>query len=198
MNRRDAIKQTALIMGFAVSASAASAVLAGCEVEQGVSWKPAFLTPKQASSVAEIAERIIPKTTTPGAKDVLVDRFIDVMLEKYLKKAEVSQFMTGLAEVDSKSMAAHNKAFVDLSDDEKDGILKTMAGEASEMIKNRKPSGNAAPPAKPFFTAVKELSILGYFSSEEVGKNVLAYDPIPGGYQNCIPLEQNGGVNWSG
>lgn len=211
------------MMGMAVSASAASAVLAGCEVEQAVSWKPTFLTTKQVNLVAEVAERIVPRTSKmpekidmmadslqqgmdeepkpiiiPGAKDVKVERFIDVLLEKYMKKAELTQFMAGLADVDKKSMDKHSKAFIDLSDEEKDGILKAMASEASEIIKNQQPSEGGTPPPKPFFVAVKELSLLGYFSSEEVGKTVLAYDPIPGGYENCIPLEQNGGVNWSG
>lgn len=192
MNRRDAIRQTALIMGYAVSASAASAVLAGCEVEQGDGWKPSFLNPEEAKLVAEIAERIVPRTTTPGAKDVYVDRFIDTMLANFMKEKEVSIFKEGLKDIDARSQSSHNDSFVSIPDKDKDAILTTLAAEAKASMKGKDPK---AP--KPFFSEIRSLSYLGYFSSEKVGKEVLAYDPVPGGYQNCIPLEQNGGVNWA-
>jgi len=187
MNRRDAIKQTALIMGYAVSASAVSAVVAGCEVNQEPSWTPAVLSQEQSDMLAEITERILPRTTTPGAKDVYVHRFIDVLLDKYMPKDEVDQFIKGLDSVNTKSQAAYQKPFIDLSDENKDAILTDLHAEAEKM--GRTPT--------PFFNAVKELTLVGYFTSEKVGKEVLNWDPVPGKYDNCIPLEQNGGVNWA-
>ncbi len=50
---------------------------------------------------------------------------------------------------------------------------------------------------KTFFSMAKGLIVTGYMLSEEVGTKHLAYDPIPGNYDGCIPLEQNGGLNWS-
>ena len=40
------------------------------------------------------------------------------------------------------------------------------------------------------FLRVRELTIVGYFTSETVGKTVLHYDPIPGRYDGCIPLAE--------
>jgi len=46
--------------------------------------------------------------------------------------------------------------------------------------------------AVPFFKMLKDLTYEGYFTSEKVGKEVLRFDPIPGSYQGCIPLEDVG------
>ena len=50
---------------------------------------------------------------------------------------------------------------------------------------------------KTFFHQIKELTLLGYFTSEPVGKNVLHYDPIPGRYDGCIPLSEVGNKSWT-
>jgi hypothetical protein len=50
---------------------------------------------------------------------------------------------------------------------------------------------------KTFFHLVKELTLLGYFTSEPIGKNVLHYDPIPGRFDGCIPLAEVGNVSWT-
>ncbi|MEM8909460.1 MAG: gluconate 2-dehydrogenase subunit 3 family protein [Bacteroidota bacterium] len=48
----------------------------------------------------------------------------------------------------------------------------------------------------PFYRTLKELTLLGYFASEEVGENILKYDPIPGSYSGCVPLADIG-IAWS-
>ncbi|MEL6254801.1 MAG: gluconate 2-dehydrogenase subunit 3 family protein [Bacteroidota bacterium] len=197
MNRRDAIRQTALIMGYAVSASAASAVMAGCEVSQEPDWQPAFLSPEQANLVAEISERIVPRTTTPGAKDVFVDRFIDAMLGGYMKQKDVDAFMKGLADIDKRSQDKHQKPFASIPDADKDAILTDLATEAEEKMKELGQLNRDSKMPKHFFIAAKELALLGYFSSEKVGKEVLKWDPVPGQFQGCIPLSDTGGVSWT-
>jgi len=47
-----------------------------------------------------------------------------------------------------------------------------------------------------FYRSIKSMAIWAYFSSEEIGKNVLAYDPIPGTYEPCIPVSEVGN-RWS-
>jgi gluconate 2-dehydrogenase gamma chain len=69
MNRREALKQTTLILGYAVSAPVAAAMLNGCKAKPQLNYKPVFFDEEQAALLAEIAETILPKTSTPGAKD---------------------------------------------------------------------------------------------------------------------------------
>lgn len=197
MNRREAIRQTALLMGYAVSASAAAGVMAGCEVEQKENWTPKYISSEEASLIAEISERIIPRTDTPGAKDVGVHKFIDIMLGEYLKPKEVEAFKAGLADVERRCRETYSKAFVDVSDREKDAIISTLASEAEAKMKAMGPLNRDSKMPKDFFIMAKELSLLGYFSSEKVGKEVLNYLPVPGGYSGCIPLSETNGVSWA-
>ena len=69
IDRREALKRTAMLMGGALSSSAIAGVLQGCTAQPELNWQPKFLTEDQGRLVAEVAERIIPKTDTPGAKD---------------------------------------------------------------------------------------------------------------------------------
>lgn len=184
-------------MGYAVSASAASAVMAGCEVSQEASWQPSFLSPEQANLVAEISERIVPRTSTPGAKDVFVDRFIDVLLGNYMKQEDVDAFMEGLTDIDKRSQDQHQKPFASIPDADKDAILTKLATEADEKMKALGQLNRDSKMPKHFFIAAKELALLGYFSSEKVGKEVLKWDPVPGQFQGCIPLSDTGGVSWT-
>jgi hypothetical protein len=45
--------------------------------------------------------------------------------------------------------------------------------------------------------STRDYTIFGYYSSEKVGKEVLNYDPIPGGFDPCVPLDELGGKSWS-
>ena len=48
-----------------------------------------------------------------------------------------------------------------------------------------------------FFYQLKELTVVGYFTSETVGKTVLHYDPVPGRFDACVPIAEVGNVNWT-
>jgi len=186
MKRRDAIKRTALIMGYAVSASAIAGVMGGCQADKALDWTPKFLSATQQKTLSEATERILPKTKTPGAKDVMVDRFIDELMHFIYKPEESKAFSDGLDKLEADAQAAHNSSFADLEDAKKDALL-TTAMNAAKAEKEKNP--NAEIP--PFFSSLKQLTFLGYFNSEEIGEKVLAYDPVPGTYQGCIPLEGN-------
>ncbi|MEM6805619.1 MAG: gluconate 2-dehydrogenase subunit 3 family protein [Bacteroidota bacterium] len=197
MNRREAIRQTALLMGYAVSASAVAGVMAGCEVEQTDSWSPSYMSPLEARNLTELSERIVPRTTTPGAKDVGIHQFIDIMLGEYLKEKEVVAFKAGLADLEKRSQSAHQKSFDSISDEEKDAIITELANEAEAKMKAMGPLNRDSKMPKDFFIMAKELSLLGYFSSEKVGIEVLDFLPVPGAYSGCIPLSETKGVNWA-
>lgn len=184
MNRREAIKRTALMMGAAVSASTVAAVLDGCApAGSGMEWVPQFLDAPQAGIVSAIAERIIPRTDTVGAQDVGVPEFIDRMYGQYLNEQEKQLLTAGLAQTEADSQAAHQKAFTSLSGEQQDELLKKMATSEGEP--------------QAFFRKMRELTLTGYFTSEKVGKEILHYDPIPGAYKGCVPITETGNVNWT-
>ena len=80
MDRREALKRTAWIMGGAVSAPAHMGILKGCAAKPTIDWTPVFLSSDQGTLISQVAEIIIPKTDTPGAIVVCVDWFIDQIL----------------------------------------------------------------------------------------------------------------------
>ena len=187
IDRREALRRTALLLGGAISAPTLAAVLAGCETpdtgERG--WEPRALTREQAALVAAIAEQIIPETDTPGARAAGVHRFIDTMLAGYYSADEREAFLAGLAEVDARANIASGRAFVRLSPAEQWAVLAPLDAAAYR---------GATP--RPFFRTLKELTLLGYYSSEIGATRELKYARVPGRFEGCVPFATVGRA-WS-
>ena len=78
LTRRDALKRAAVFLGVAISPSILNGVLRA-QLAAAAPAKPRFLSASQFGTVTTIAERILPRTDTPGALDVGVPAFIDLM-----------------------------------------------------------------------------------------------------------------------
>lgn len=173
--------------GYAVSASLMTAYLQGCQpAAPSLDWEPGFLNADQAKQLAAAVDAIFPKTDTPSASEVGVHQFIDLMLTDCADEEEQNGFVAGLAQLDEDSKAAYGKAYAACSADQQLELLNKMNQEA----------GSAQTGERPFILTLKQMVLMGYFTSEEVGTNVLAYDPIPGNYDGCIPLSDVG-ATWA-
>lgn len=193
MDRREAIKRTAWIMGGVVSAPAIMGILKGCKAEPKLDWTPQFFSKEQAPLISEVAEIIIPKTDTPGAKDVGVPGFIDIILKDVYSKEDQDRFMAGLKEFDDGAKAAYGDLFMDLEPDQQQEYVKKVHDEAIKVEQTTQPA-----PKRPFILMTKELTMLGFFTSEPGATQVLQYDPVPGAYKGCIPLSEAGnGKTWA-
>lgn len=173
MNRRDAVKQVAILVGGALSVPAVAGILQGCEADTRPDWIPEFFSIEQSDLVAEIAELIIPATDTPGAKDVLVHRLIDKLFVVHFPKAEQDHFLAGLDAINQ----VGGKPFLSLDKQTQTSIL--LQAEQDE----KKQTG------KPFMRMMKELTLLGYFTSEAGASQVLEYLHIPGNFEGCVPMK---------
>ncbi len=180
MNRRDALRRTALLMGSAISASAMTGLLSGCQPDKSISWKPAYFSPEEGDIVMHITERIIPKTTTPGANDAGVHTFIDKMMAEFYGDKEKKAFKDGLKRVAADSDSDYHKDFTSLTPEQQDALLKKYDQEAFDQSKTEGSDPH-------FFRTMKELTLLGFFSSEIGATEVLRYEPSPGAYNGCIP-----------
>jgi len=200
IDRREAIRRVALLMGGAVSAPALLGVLAGCSAEPDTDpeseWKPTFLTQAQVALVAEVVEIMIPRTNTPGAKDVGIPAFIDKMLKDAYPKEEQTRFVAGLADFEAQAKREHGRAFLELEPALRAALVKQVHDPAVEV--ERKATLPVAERGRPFILMAKELTMLGYFTSEPGATQVLQYRPVPGAYHACIPLKQAGkGKTWA-
>lgn len=193
MDRRDALKRTALLMGGMVSAPAIMGVLKGCTAKPGIDWKPEFLTQDQASVVSTVSEIIIPRTDTPGAKDAGVPSFIDQMLKEVYSAEDQKLFTDGLAAFNEEAKKAYDEEFSDLDEEDQAALVKKLHDAAIEVEKTTDPA-----PKRPFILQMKELTMLGFFTSEVGATQVLQYLPVPGAYKGCVPLSEAGnGKTWA-
>jgi gluconate 2-dehydrogenase gamma chain len=180
MNRREALERTALIMGTALTPGLGTVILNGCRPEVELNWNPSFLSVQEAKITGQIADRIIPQTETPGALDVGVDQFIDKMLNEVYSTDDGISFKSGIENINNISKEEFGKEFVKISPDQKDALLKK-----SESSGDR------------FFKIAKELTLIGYFTSEEGMRLNFEYRPVPGEYKECVPYSP-GDKTWIG
>jgi gluconate 2-dehydrogenase gamma chain len=192
IDRREALRKTALLMGAAVSASALSGILQGCKAAPELTYTPSFFTEDQARIVMEVAEIIIPKTDTPGAKDAGVPGFIDLMLKDCYKKEDQDRFIAGLTAFDEEAKKAYGDSFIYCKPEQQvELVTKIHAAALAEAKENKEAK-------RPFILMAKELTLLGFFTSEPGATQVLQYIAVPGSYKGCIPLAEAGnGKTWA-
>jgi gluconate 2-dehydrogenase gamma chain len=188
MDRREALKRTAWIMGGAVSAPAILGILKGCTAKPTLDWKPVFLSNEQGALVSEVAEIIIPKTDTPGAKEVGVPGFIDQMVNECFAKEDQDKFLDGLKSFDEAAKKEHGDSFMDLDAEQQAAFVKKLHDAAI----------NSEETERPFILTLKELTMLGFFTSEVGASQVLQYNAVPGSYKGCVPVSEAGnGKTWA-
>lgn len=170
MNRREAVQRVALMMGGVLAAPLMAGVM-GQVTNTGLSI---IVSAEQEAFLAEVADIIIPTTDTPGAKAAGVEKFIVRVMRDCYKKEDQDKFYAGLAKLDADSQAKFGKGFTNLDVTQKNEMVKLSTVND-----------------KPFFQRMKELTVTGYFTSEIGATKALAYLPIPGKFEGCIPLKPN-------
>lgn len=196
MNRRDALRKTGLLAGSAVAAPSLFSLLQACSQTPRLGWIPQFLNEDQAQFISSFVDTILPKTETPGALDVKTDMFLDLVYAKTYSPEGQAKVKADIDQFNANCKANYGKVFAELTVEDQTACLKNH--EANTATFNRGVWGTAVGEQKPvaFYRQLKSQAMWGYFSSEEIGKNVLSYDPIPGEYKGCIPVSEVGKV-WS-
>ncbi len=193
IDRREALKRTAWLLGYAVTGSAMGGVLSGFRAARALDWSPTFFSIDQAAVLSEMAEHLLPKSSTPGAKDVLVNRFIDGIMKDYFSPEEQQAFAKGLDDFEADTKRTTGKSFVDAAAADRDAMFRKYEAQ-SPAVPPTIWGGQitAQVPPLTFYRQFKQLVLLGYYTSEEVGKHILVYDPVPGRFDGCIPLSDVG------
>lgn len=191
IDRREALRRTGLLLGGALSATTIAGVLAGAgspALGWGAEAKNRVLTPEQAELVSTVAEHIIPATDTPGARAAGVERFIDTMLAEYYPAAERQRFLGGLADLDDRAHIAYGKQFLRSTPAQQRTLLDALDHETFVT-----PARSHAPA---FFRMFKELTVVGYYTSQIGATRELKYSRVPGRFQGCVPFKTIGRA-WS-
>lgn len=196
MNRRDALKKSALALGAAAGAPTLLSLLQACAKQDRLTWTPVFLKEDQAVFISSFVDFLLPKTETPGGLDVKADIFLDLMYAKTYDEAGQQNVVSEIEKFNSDCKAKYGNVFAELSSEDKAVCFQEHEANSPKFPKNV--WGTAVGPREPvgFYRGLKSSVLWAYFSSEEIGKNVLNYDPIPGEYLGCIPLAEVGNT-WS-
>jgi gluconate 2-dehydrogenase gamma chain len=195
MNRRKALQRTALALGYTISAPLAAAVLNGCRAKPEVTFVPKFFTEDQARLVSALAETILPRTDTPGAIDAGVPGFIDDMVATVYSAEQQKNFSVGLAAFDELARTEIGDHFIDATPEQQLAFVKTtntalLTGNDASQSEGWWAAGTGK--SKPFFLEMKELTVLGFFTSEAGATQVLQYKQVPGPFKGCVPLSDVG------
>ncbi len=189
MNRREAVKAIGVLLGSAVTPSVARAIHAGYRTPApGLPYRA--LTPRQGELVAALTEHIIPATDTPGARAARVDAFIDGLLADVFRAEEREHFLAGLADVDARAQAAHGMTFMKATPAQQTALMTAMQSEASAARQQGRPASRSQP--RPFFPWLKELTLVGYYTSEIGASQELRYVHIAGRYDGDVPYRRIG------
>ncbi|MEO8018800.1 MAG: gluconate 2-dehydrogenase subunit 3 family protein [Pseudomonadota bacterium] len=181
MQRREVLRRAAWMLGGAVSAPAALAILQGCSAKEPAGEVPApvlkLLKAEQFHLVAEIAETMIPKTATSGAKDAGVAAFIDSVLADVYPKDAQDHFIAGLAEF-AATAAGSGKPFLEQQPAQRVAFVKQSLETALQGERN----------PQPFILMARELTLLGFYSSKVGITENMEYVAVPTEYHGCVPL----------
>lgn len=194
MHRRDALKGLLLMGGMAFSGAVSRALAAGL---QGGVGEGAFSAPQRAG-VTAMADRIIPATDTPGAVEAGAVQFIEEIVFRWYTPAERDIFLRGLQQADVLARDAGAGSFVELSPEQQDALLTQLEQEA---LRAQGAGGFSLLPSldedlSPFFAKLKELVVVGYYTSEVGATQELRFNPMPMQYRGDIPLAEVGRA-WS-
>lgn len=196
MKRRDALKHTALLGGTAAFSGSLLTLLQACQSTPRLDWQPKFLSVDHAQLVSALVDTILPKTDTPGGLDVKVDMLIDLLWAETTDDSQKERIMAQMDQFNEVCQSKFGKAFYELDTNQRHSILEEA--EANDPKFGKGVWGYPVGPQTPvgFYRSFKSVAIMGYCTSEEISKNYLKYDPIPGPYQGCIPQDDVDGV-WS-
>jgi hypothetical protein len=154
----------------------------------------AALDAHQLETVAVIAEHILPRTDTPGARDAGVPEFVDLLLAEWYDETERGNFLAGLAAIDASSRVAGGGSFVGLGTVEQLALLEGLDAATTRPPAPDPASPEAPKPAPPApgsaeatYANLKRLTLYGYFTSKPVMTTVLKTNIWPGRYDGCVP-----------
>ena len=208
ISRRDAIRLVTALLG--------GAAIAGGEQMLALSFDDAALsrtmvqgtgafTAADVALLDEIAETILPETSTPGAKAAKTGAFMALMVTDVYTAARREVFVDGMRQVNAASVRAHGVDFMSASASQRLAVVEALDREQKAAMDARLPdpvNRAPAPPAAPdepahYFRMMKELALLGFFTSEVGCTKALRYIEAPGRYDPCAPLRP-GDRAWAG
>ena len=191
IDRREAIRRvTALLGGIALVSE--SALLTGCRDRgAGRGAEPARFSDSDVAFLDEVAETILPETSTPGAKAAKVGAFMALMVTDSYEPADQQIFRDGMQQLDAASKTKHNAAFMAATSAQRLELLEELDLQQKSYMDAKAEDAPAH-----YFRMMKELVLLGYFTSEIGSTKAMRYVESPGRFDPCAPYTP-GETSWA-
>ena len=188
MTRRELIQKTTLALGYTLSAPTMLGILSGCQLKHELSYKPVFFTDEQGIIIGDLSEIIL-----PGAKNVGVPAFIDNFIKEVYSREEKEKFIQEMKVFNEGPLESIFRLFTECTPDSQLLYTELVHHDALASVGSISEGWwNNSKAERPFILKVKELTILGFFTSQVGATQVLQYNAAPGPYQGCVPLSQVG------
>jgi hypothetical protein len=205
MNRRELLKLIAAATGGVVIGG--EFLFSGCtNPDKGPSM---VFSDDDIAFLDEVAETILPKTSSAGAKEAGVGRYMTVYVNDCYNQEDQEVFHKGITELDKACDKMHGHGFMKATPEQRTALLKEIDKETKEYnikrdkfnkdLKEKSKQGQekttgAEVAEKPmpnhYFQQMKQLTIGGYFTSEKGRKEALRYTPVPGKWQAVIDYKK--------
>ena len=154
----------------------------------------------------EIAETILPETSTPGAKAAKTGAFMALMVTDGYDERDAQVFRDGMRQLDEACRQAHGVAFMQASPAQRLALLEALDREQKTVMEDRAPKrrvaraggrGRRATSPRTTSGMMKELALLGYFTSEIGYTRAMRYIESPGRFDPSAP-HAPGDKSWAG
>lgn len=182
IDRREALRRVSAMLG-GVALIGGSSLIAACSndrkpAEQAVAAGNTIgeFTPQDVAFLDEVADTILPTTSTPGAKAAKVGAFMALMVTDTYEPKDQQTFRDGMKQLEEASQKANNATFMKSTPEQRLALLTTLDREA-----------NADNAVTHYFRMMKQLTLLGYFTSEIGCTMAMRYIESPGRYDPCAP-----------
>ncbi len=182
LSRREAILRMALLMGASFATSGLRATDFGTSPTL-----PAGYTPADLALLDEIGDTIIPPTDVPGAKAVGIGAFMARMVTDCYSAKEQGAFRAGMDAIARDYRARFGEEFVGGAAASRTQFLNEISAALRPSMRDKVPAGSTA---QVYFRTMRELTILGYFTSEVVATSVLPWIEVPGSYDGNVPYRK--------
>ena len=198
MERRELLKMIALLTGGVVIGG--DVFLSGCKT---AAKKEMGFTAENIALLDEVGDTIIPTTDSPGAKATKIGEFMKTMVTDCYTQAEQDVFYKGMSQLDEACEKANGKSFADSTPEQRKSFLMTLEKEAKDYNvqrddKEKVSRENARKTNSPdfvgapshYYSMLKQLTLLGYFTSEIGSTKALRLLPVPGKYIGDYPYKK--------
>jgi hypothetical protein len=194
MNRREALQLLATAAALQLAPRKMMAAVREARAVLGDSPAVRTLNPHQQATVKEMVEMILPRTETPGAADVGVTEFIDLILTEWYDDPERARFLSGLADVDSRTRAMFGKDFVDCSSEQRAELMRDLG---LKMVEEADPSqdwraadsDSDTDNRETFYPMLRRLTLTAYYTSEAGATQALHFEIIPDRHEACVEIQ---------